>query len=265
MSRASSIRGPRPAPASCLVRPRVSRRDSPAWGLVLFRSHPTDLRTLRAPFRTRALPRLRMLLRFRARVGSRALLRTGGLFELVLFPRGSRGFGMRGLFQPRAPRRLVRSSAEGGRLRMDRPRPGVGRRLRSGPVSRILSRLGLSARDGGDHSSSPAVARGIERPTRGLQPGQPQTPPYLVLLRVGFTLPAVSPRRRCALTAPFHPCHPRGSPRGFGGVFSVALSLRSPSLVVDQHAALWSPDFPPRPLSREAAATARPAPKTIPE
>ena len=28
---------------------------------------------------------------------------------------------------------------------------------------------------------------------------------YLVLLRVGFTLPFVLPRTRCALTAPFHP------------------------------------------------------------
>src|SRR5258708_24047200 len=62
---------------------------------------------------------------------------------------------------------------------------------------------------GGDHSSSPAVTRGVQRPTRGLRPGQPQAPPYLVLLRVGFSLPVVSPRRRCALTAPFHPCHPR--------------------------------------------------------
>jgi len=29
--------------------------------------------------------------------------------------------------------------------------------------------------------------------------------PYLALLRVGFTLPRVLPRARCALTAPFHP------------------------------------------------------------
>jgi len=29
--------------------------------------------------------------------------------------------------------------------------------------------------------------------------------PYLVLLRVGFALPWLSPARRCALTAPFHP------------------------------------------------------------
>jgi hypothetical protein len=30
-------------------------------------------------------------------------------------------------------------------------------------------------------------------------------PPYLVLLRVGFTLPPVLRSERCALTAPFHP------------------------------------------------------------
>ena len=35
--------------------------------------------------------------------------------------------------------------------------------------------------------------------------GEPEVPPYLVLLRVGFALPATLLRRRCALTAPFHP------------------------------------------------------------
>src|SRR5258708_11918949 len=32
-----------------------------------------------------------------------------------------------------------------------------------------------------------------------------ELPPYLVLLRVGFALPAALLPRRCALTAPFHP------------------------------------------------------------
>jgi hypothetical protein len=32
-----------------------------------------------------------------------------------------------------------------------------------------------------------------------------EVPPYLVLLRVGFALPAALLPRRCALTAPFHP------------------------------------------------------------
>jgi hypothetical protein len=34
------------------------------------------------------------------------------------------------------------------------------------------------------------------------------SPSYLVFLQVGFTLPALSPGLRCALTAPFHPCRP---------------------------------------------------------
>ena len=33
----------------------------------------------------------------------------------------------------------------------------------------------------------------------------PHIPPYLVLLRVGFTLPPTLPPERCALAAPFHP------------------------------------------------------------
>src|SRR5260370_30042071 len=45
--------------------------------------------------------------------------------------------------------------------------------------------------------------------------------PYLVLLHVGFALPAGSLRPRCALTAPFHPYLARG------GIFSVALSVRN--------------------------------------
>jgi len=39
----------------------------------------------------------------------------------------------------------------------------------------------------------------------GTSSGEPEIPPYLVLLRVGFALPAALLPRRCALTAPFHP------------------------------------------------------------
>jgi len=54
----------------------------------------------------------------------------------------------------------------------------------------------------------------------GVQRNGPLLLPYLVLLHVGFTLPAGSLRPRCALTAPFHPYLARG------GIFSVALSVR---------------------------------------
>ena len=86
-------------------------------------------------------------------------------------------------------------------------------------------------------------------------------PPYLVLLRVGFTLPPALPTERCALAAPFHP-YPGaggsklspGSPsklnrRGSrGGIFSVALAVhgfevRVPDVI--RHTALRSSDFPP--------------------
>ena len=67
----------------------------------------------------------------------------------------------------------------------------------------------------------------------------PRTLPYLALLRAGFTLPRMSPPERCALTAPFHPYLERG------GMFSVALSFRSPGLGVTQRTALRSSDFPP--------------------
>jgi hypothetical protein len=42
------------------------------------------------------------------------------------------------------------------------------------------------------------------QPTRE-QRGPRHTFPYLVLLRVGFTMPLLLPATRCALTAPFHP------------------------------------------------------------
>ena len=62
--------------------------------------------------------------------------------------------------------------------------------------------------------------------------------PCLVLLRVGFAMRSLLPGTRCALTAPFHPYRLRG------GLFSVALSFRSPRPAVSRHPALWSPDFP---------------------
>src|SRR3954452_16076568 len=101
----------------------------------------------------------------------------------------------------------------------------------SGSVSRILFPPSLA---GGDHSSSPTVTRGLQHPTGGLRPGQPQTPPYLVLLRVGFSVPGnvTTPAVRSYRT--FSPLPPPLA-RKFGGLFSVALSLRSPSLAVSQH------------------------------
>ena len=83
----------------------------------------------------------------------------------------------------------------------------AGRKPNSVPFDSPPSRLAALRRvaQGDDHSSSPAIAGGIEQPTRKLRTGSPRTLPYLALLRAGFCLPPVLPRARCALTAPFHP------------------------------------------------------------
>ena len=132
------------------------------------------------------------------------------------------------------------TSAKGCRAGPTRCRPAQherGRKSRSQPVSRILSAsatLRSLRRD--DHSSSPAIARGLQRPTRWLRTGRPRAPPYLVLLRAGFCLPSVLPRTRCALTAPFHPypslgaCAPRSGRYIFcATVRQVALPGRYPA------------------------------------
>src|SRR5262249_54041002 len=107
------------------------------------------------------------------------------------------------------------------------------------------------------HSSRPAIAGRLKRPTRKfgapsrhaqgffqglrnglrlLRPrvrlerassrrsltGPPRFLPYLVLLRVGFALPRTLLSGRCALTAPFHPYLGLNAR---GGMFSVALSV----------------------------------------
>lgn len=71
-------------------------------------------------------------------------------------------------------------------------------------------------------------------------------PSYLAFLRVGFTMPALSPGLRWALTPPFHPCLiVRLKQAIIGGIFSVALSLESLPVPVRDHPVLWSSDFPP--------------------
>ena len=54
------------------------------------------------------------------------------------------------------------------------------------------------------HSSGMYVAIHLKQPTR-IQRGSRHADSYLVLLRVGFTMPLLLPAARCALTAPFHP------------------------------------------------------------
>jgi hypothetical protein len=94
---------------------------------------------------------------------------------------------------------------------------------------------------GDDHSSRTPVARGLQRPTRELRAGHPQTLPYLVLLQVGFSKPAMSPLPLVSSYLTLSPL-----PWTYhGGLVSEALSLGLPPLGITQHPALWSSDFPP--------------------
>ena len=84
----------------------------------------------------------------------------------------------------------------------------------SRPVSRVLSKAVIHLR-----RTSPCACSDLP----GSGAGHASSPvgdalPYLVLLRVGFTLPPVLPPARCALTAPFHP-YPASA-------FSVGVPLR---------------------------------------
>jgi hypothetical protein len=139
----------------------------------------------------------------------------------------------------------------------------------AGPVSRILSAELITVTDRSPVTATTyrrtaiPLGRALLRGSSDLPEGcgapsrhapANRVPSYLVLLRVGFALPAASLQRRCALTAPFHPypaavscwrsCHqfvvtaalandqrlmanderPNNSQRQ-GGVFSVALSV----------------------------------------
>ena len=122
------------------------------------------------------------------------------------------------------------------------------------PVSRILY---PRESGGGGHSSGPEVAFGFKQPTRESIPrGNPRqetsragSAPLFGLAPDGVCQAAMSPPRRCALTAPFHPCpspdNAEAKPGDVGGVFSVALSVGSPRLPVRKHPALRCSDFPP--------------------
>ena len=97
----------------------------------------------------------------------------------------------------------------------------------AGPISRILYSvaavmvipLGRPSLDGSSDLPGSMAPRAKTHPGRC----HPGFLPYLVLLRVGFTMPRSLLAGRCALTAPFHPY-----PAKRGGMFSVALSVERP-------------------------------------
>ena len=106
------------------------------------------------------------------------------------------------------------------------------------------------------HSSGTCVAACLKRTTQGCAENRARRPeseppprraasqPLFDLAPGGVCQAAVSPRRRCALTAPFHPCRPAAFAAVLGGVFSAALSVGFPPPSVSRRPALWCPDFP---------------------
>ena len=98
--------------------------------------------------------------------------------------------------------------------------------MSSSPVERAGNKpSSVAPSPGRGHFSGHRVAASLERSTRGgVEAGH--LSPCSILLRVGLAMPETSPFPRCALTAPFHPCHQAFA--RFGGVFSVALSRRGP-------------------------------------
>ncbi len=83
-----------------------------------------------------------------------------------------------------------------------------------------------------------------------------ELPPYLVLLRVGFALPAALLPRRCALTAPFHP-YPGVAVEAVYFLWHFPSNRLEPAVPdVIRHTALRSSDFPL--LASEDAGSDRP-------
>jgi hypothetical protein len=123
--------------------------------------------------------------------------------------------------------RWFRQSGRGGKRPRQRnePRRDVAGAPNSAgrPVSRILScaviplgaalpRTLISDLPGGFGTCLEQPDGAGPAPSVDLAPG-PRFPPYLVLLRVGFTMPPPLLPERCALTAPFHPYRCAGRPR----------------------------------------------------
>ncbi len=133
--------------------------------------------------------------------------------------------------------------------------------MAAGPVSRILSAVAGRTVIPLGHAllrGSSDLPGGCGAPSRhafsSKLEARRKIPPYLVLLRVGFALPAALLRRRCALTAPFHPylslaaravCFLWHFPSN-GPAYKSAGAL--PDVI--RHTALRSSDFPP--VSRRA-------------
>jgi len=109
--------------------------------------------------------------------------------------------------------------------------------MESCPLSRVLS-----FRRSDCHFSGANVAVGLKRPTRRLKTARAAPPlPIRAFSQWGLHCHVCHQTRGELLP---HLFTLAGGRSHLGGSFSVALSLRSPSVAVSHHCALWSPDFP---------------------
>jgi hypothetical protein len=151
-------------------------------------------------------------------------------------------------------RRISASGLSHGRHTLVDHHPiGIGARW---PVSRVLYPRGRGrwpfiwdARYRTPRATDPDG--GAEKPPAGFKPA---CRPYLVLLPVGFTMPAPLPGPRCALTAPFHP-YRRSAP---AVCFLWHFPWGRPRRALPGTVFPWSPDFPP-PLRRAPCEGGHPA------
>ncbi len=119
------------------------------------------------------------------------------------------------------------------------------------PVSRVLSAplrgagrpFLWDAPCGAPHATNPGDGAGMSLRSRRVA-CRAAGRPYSVLLPVGFTLPRLLPERRCALTAPFHPCPRRPTPAR-AVCFLWHFPWGRPRRPLAGTVFPWSPDFPP--------------------
>jgi len=86
-------------------------------------------------------------------------------------------------------------------------------------ISRVLFPAVVTLPQDDDHSSRIPVARDLKRPTRGHRAGHPLSPPYLVLLRVGFAQHPMSPPDLVSSYLTFSPLPALSGRSGFCGTF----------------------------------------------
>ena len=121
-----------------------------------------------------------------------------------------------------------------------------GRKFSRRPVSRILSRTIIPLGGALLRSLIATYPRVVaHRAGTHVSACAAKFPAYLVLLRVGFTMPPTLQPERCALTAPFHP-YPALASAAVSSLWHLpSRSLDAPVPDVIRHTALRSSDFPP--------------------